>query len=80
MVPADRSEGEKHIPREGDFAGLHEKRYSSNLLKGNDGTYEIIPEKKIPFTHYSGIFFRNCEIATFLIIDGEIPNSPDFLF
>jgi hypothetical protein len=34
-VPADRSKGEKHITREGDDAGLHEKRYSSYLLKGN---------------------------------------------
>ena len=65
MVPADRSEGEKHIPREGDFAGLHEKRYSSNLLKGNDGTYEITPAKKIPFAHYSGIFFEIVKLPLF---------------
>jgi hypothetical protein len=37
LVPADRSKGKKHIPREGDYAGLHEKRYSSYLLKGNAG-------------------------------------------
>jgi len=32
-VPADSSEGEKYIPREGDDAVLHEKMYSSHLLK-----------------------------------------------
>jgi hypothetical protein len=34
-VPADCGERQKYVPREGDDAGLHEKRYSSYLLKGN---------------------------------------------
>ena len=34
-VPADGSKGEKYIPREGDDALLHEKMYSSHLLKGD---------------------------------------------
>ena len=34
-VPADGSEGEKYIPREGNDAVLHEKLYSSHLLKGD---------------------------------------------
>jgi hypothetical protein len=34
-VPADGSKGEKYIPGEGDDAVLHEKLYSSHLLKGD---------------------------------------------
>ena len=45
-VPADGSEGEKYIPREGDDAVLHEKMYSSHLLKvDHAGWYLQDPRK-----------------------------------
>ena len=40
-VPADGGEGEKYIPREGDDAVLHEKGYSSHLLKVNHAVWYL---------------------------------------